>query len=163
MSKINFYSYYNRPPKVNFVPDLETCFVSQSEVETAGLKYQLHRFGMDSVLQRMEDMRSKFGYADCTKISSFVQAQNDYVKGREYFEALPSEIRRKYNDLPENFYEDIAKNPDTAYENGFISEEYYKAVKANVPNDKIVVDTSNIKKDSHSNASTAESSPESLD
>lgn len=157
MSKVKFYDFYNnRPPKNHFKPDTETVFVSQSEIETSGLKYQLSMYGFDSLAQRMEDMRSKFGYADCTKISDFRESMNKYSQGVEYFNALPSEIRRKYNDRPELFYDECFKNPDTAYEAGFISEDYYKEIKSKNNSDSIEV-TSSPKEESSSQPSEPQS------
>lgn len=130
---MKFYTFYNRPPKVVTDLDTETCFVSQSEVKTSGLKYQLERFGMNSLEARMEQMRSKFGYADCTKNNDFATLQNTYRSSVEYFEALPSEVRRKYNDRPEEFYSSIESNPQTAYEAGFISKEQLDKMAETVP------------------------------
>lgn len=143
MSKSKFYDFYNnKPPKNHFTPNTERVFVSQSEIETSGLKYQLQHFGFDSLAQRMEDLRSKFGYADCTKISDFRESMNKYAQGVEYFNALPSEVRRQYSDRAELFYDDIAKNPDTAYKAGFISEEYYKEIKSKNNSDSVEVSSS---------------------
>lgn len=124
MAKFQFYDFYNkRPPKVSTVLDTDTVFVSQSEVKTSGLAYQLERFGMNTLEARMEQMRSKFGYADCTKNNDFATIQNLYRQSVDYFSALPSDVRRKYQDDPTVFYENIQKNPQTAFEAGFISKE----------------------------------------
>lgn len=129
MSKKKFYGFYDDLPKVYFEPDTKTTFVSQSEVQTSGLQYQLKQYGFDSLAQRMETMRAKFGYADCTQISDFAGLQNKYVNAVEYFNNLPSEVRRQYNDTPALFYDDIQKNPHTAFKAGFISEDFYNDLK----------------------------------
>ncbi len=126
---MKFYSYYQKPPKVETVLDYETTFVSQAEADTCSLSYQLNRFGMDGLQARMEAMRDKFGYADCTVSNSFADIQNRVRQGIEYFEALPSEVRRKYNDNPEEFYDYLNKNPQKAVEDGFFDPATFVAPK----------------------------------
>lgn len=139
MAKIEFKdAFNNRPKPVYFTPDTETVFVSQSEVKTSGLKYQLSQYGFDSLAQKMENLRDKFGYADCTHCNDFMTLQNKYVQGVEYFNNLPSEVRRQYHDIPAEFYMDIERNPQLAYEHGFISEEFYKSL--DISTDKITSD-----------------------
>lgn len=130
MAKFSYYSKGTKmPPKVFTELDTEICFVSQDECKTSSLSYQFARYGMDSLTARLEDMRSKFGYADCTG-KDFMTLQNKYVQSLEYFKALPSEVRRKYRDNPEVFYESIVNEPEEAYKAGFISDELYSQYKA---------------------------------
>lgn len=152
MAKFVFNDFYNRRPKsVCTKLDTDTVFVSQSEVKTSGLAYQLARYGMNTLEARMEQMRSKFGYADCTKNNNFADIQNRYVQSVEYFNALPSEVRRKYHDRPEDFYNSIEKDPELAYKTGFISEEQYKSMVETIPvqnsgineNETVITDTPN--------------------
>lgn len=135
MSKCKFYDCYdNPPPKVYTDLDTSEVFVSQSEVKVSGLAYQLKQYGMDTLSAQMETLRSKFGYADCRHINDFATLQNKYVEAVDYFNALPSDIRRQYQDRPELFYEDVQKNPDTAFKGGFISEEFYKQLNEKLKN-----------------------------
>lgn len=159
MAKRKFYDFYNeKPPKHHFKPDTETVFVDQSEVTTSGLKYQLSQYGFDSLAQRMEDMRSKFGYADCTQISDFRESMTKYSQGVEYFNALPSEVRRQYNDRPELFFDDCVKNPETAYKAGFISEDYFKEITSKNNSDKVeVANPTTIKEENLSQSTEGES------
>lgn len=130
-----FYDYYNnRPPKCNTVLKDDTTFVSQSEVECTSLKYMLDRFGMNTLSARMEQMRDKFGYADCTVNNNFADIQNRYIDAVNYFNDLPAQVRRRYKDRAELFYDDLDKNPQTAYEAGFISKEKFEElVKPTLP------------------------------
>ena len=116
----DFYDYYNnRPPKVNTVLTDDTCFVSQSECQNSSLKYVLDRFGMNTLTARMEEMRGKFGYADCTVSNDFAILQNRYVQAKNYFENLPSNVRRQFHDNPLEFYNNLAQNPKKALDDGF--------------------------------------------
>lgn len=133
MSKISFFTHYNRPPAFDTVLDYVTTNVSQADVDISKLSYQLDRYGMDGLQARMEAMRDKFGYADCTKYGNFADLQNRVRKGVEYFEALPSEVRAKFGHRPENFYEYLENNRDEAIKQGFI--------KSDVKVDNSVVDT----------------------
>lgn len=133
---MKFYNLYDKkPPRCFTKLDTETCLVSQSEVQTSSLQYQLSRYGMDTLSARLEQMRDKFGFADCCNNNNFATIQNQYRRSVEYFENLPSEIRRKYNDLPENFYDDISKNPKVALEHNFISEEQFNNIVKTMPVD----------------------------
>lgn len=131
---MKYYNVYDKkPPKVFTKLDTETCLVSQSEIVTSSLQYQLHRYGMDSLSARLEQMRDKFGYADCTVNNDFATLQNRYRQSVDYFEALPSEIRAKYHHRPEEFYDDIQKDPKVAYEHNFISKEKFDELTNNMP------------------------------
>ena len=116
-----FYTGYNRPPQQKTVLDYDTVHVSQSEAKVASLQYQLERFGMSGLQAQMEQMREKFGYADCTKVPSFAEAQQQLAKATQYFEALPSKVRQAFGHRPEAFYDFIEKNPEEARKQGFIT------------------------------------------
>lgn len=119
---VPFFTHYNRPPSVSTVLDTDTVFVSQADADTVSLSYQLQRYGMDGLQARMEAMRDKFGYADCTKTGTFAELQNRVRKGVEYFEALPSEVRAKFGHRPEAFYEFIESNKEEAVKQGYLPE-----------------------------------------
>lgn len=123
MSKISFFTHYNRPPSVLTELDYETCNVSQADVDISKLSYQLDRYGMEGLQARMEAMRDKFGYADTTKFGNFADLQNRVRKGVEYFEALPSEVRAKFGHRPELFYDYLEKNKDEAIKEGYIKSD----------------------------------------
>lgn len=125
MSKPVFYDFYfKKPPAVNHDNDNDTVLVSQSEVKTSGLAYQLKHYGMDSLSARMEEVRSKFGYADTTNCGDFTDIQNKYVSAVQYFESLPSEIRRKFADRPDVFYDNIFKDVELSKELGIIPKDF---------------------------------------
>lgn len=138
-----FYTFYDRPKSPNAVLDYETKFVSQAEADMNGLKYQIERYGMDSLVQRFEEMKSKFGYADTRVVPGFAELQNRIVAGREYFEALPSEIRKIFGHRPENYFSYLEENPEKAVQQGYISEEQCKVLmeKYNIPVANISSDT----------------------
>ncbi len=123
MSKISFFTHYNRPPAQDTVLDYETCNVSQADIDVSSLAYQLDRYGMEGLQARMEAMRDKFGYADTTKFGNFADLQNRVRKGVEYFEALPSEVRAKFGHRPELFYEYLENNKDEAIKAGYIKAD----------------------------------------
>lgn len=120
---VPFFTHYNRPPVVKTVLDTDTVFVSQADADTVSLSYQLQRYGMDGLQARMEAMRDKFGYADCTKTGTFAELQNRVRKGVEYFEALPSEVRAKFGHRPEAFYEFLETNTEEAVKQGYLPKD----------------------------------------
>lgn len=124
MSKPKFYTFYDRPPEVTTVLDYDTKLVDQSEADMCGLDYQLQRFGIDGLQARFEAMKDKFGYADTRMLPSFAELQNRIVKGTEYFNNLPSEIRAKFNHQPENFFTYLEENPQQAVKDGYVSNVY---------------------------------------
>lgn len=120
MVKNSFYTQFNRPLSVTTKLDTDTVFVSQSEADMCCLQNQLRRYGEDGLLAKMQALQDKFGYADCTKIGTFADIQNKYRRGVEYFEALPSEVRARFNHRPEEFYDFVEKNREQAIKDGFV-------------------------------------------
>lgn len=119
-----FHTFYSQAPHVKTVLDYETKLVDQSEADMCGLDYQLQRFGIDGLAARFEAMKDKFGFADTRMLPSFAELQNRIVKGTEYFNNLPSEIRAKFNHQPEKFYTYLEENPEEAIKNGYVSDVY---------------------------------------
>lgn len=117
-----FYTLYKKPGTVTYKPDLETKFVDQSEADRASLKYQLERYGMDSLLQQFEKTKAQFGYADTRLTKSFEELQNKMAEANSYFMELPSQIRKRFNHNATEFYTFIEQNPTMAYKEGYISE-----------------------------------------
>lgn len=115
--------YNNRPDPVTVVPDTETKFVDQSEADRCSLKFQLERYGMDSLQQQLQKTMSQFGYADTRMTKDFVQLQQEMAEANSYFMALPSRIRAQYNHDATKFFTELEQNPKKAYDNGFISKE----------------------------------------
>lgn len=116
-----FTTFYNRSKKPIGVTFSDETFVDQSEAEMCGLHYQLQRYGVDGLLARFETMKDKFGYADTRLIPSFAELQNRIVKGVDYFNRLPSEIRHKFGNNVGNFYTYLEEHPEDAVKNGYIS------------------------------------------
>lgn len=114
--------YTNRPKPVSVIPDTETKLVDQSEADRASLKYQLERFGMDSLQQQLQKTIGQFGYADTRLCGSYAELQSKYAEANNYFMSLPAEIRKQYNHSPADFYSAIEKNPKLMHEKGFISK-----------------------------------------
>ena len=124
---MKFCTFYNRSPvKHTTRIDHETLFVDQSEAERASLKFQLERFGMDTLLSKLKQTQQQFGYADTRFSKSFSTLAQQYADATQYFSALPSEIRAEYNHDPIKFYEDIETNPKKAFDRGFISKDLAK-------------------------------------
>lgn len=131
--------YTNRPQPQTCVLDEETKWVDQSEADRAGLKYQIERFGMDSLLQRFEKTKAQFGYADTRLSKDFASLAQSYADANQYFMQLPSEIRKKFNHSAVEFYSSIESNPQKSYEEGYISKDL--AVKLGVSFEPPKVDT----------------------
>lgn len=120
---MKFKSFYiNRPSPVTCVPDTETKFVDQSEADRASLQYQLERYGFDSLQQQLEKTKSQFGYADTRYMPSFEQLQMKMAEANSYFMQLPSRIRAKFNHSATEFFSSIEKEPEKAFDNGYISK-----------------------------------------
>lgn len=133
---MSFYNFYgNCPPPSTTVLDEETKFVDQSEADRAGLKYQLERFGMDSLLQQFEKTKAEFGYADTRLVSDFAGLAQKYAEANEYFMALPSGIRKQFNHNPIDFYEYIEQEPNSAFKRGFISQDVAVAMGVVIPSE----------------------------
>lgn len=131
MSKtlLPFKSFYVNPPEpVVFTPDIETKFVDQSEADRASLKYQLERFGMDSLQHQLQQAMSQFGYADTRAVKSYTDLATELSQANEYFMQLPAKIRKQFGHNPAEFFEAIQNNPKEMYEKGYVSEDFAKAV-----------------------------------
>lgn len=128
-----FYTAYNKPLHQKSDLDYETKIVQQSEADVVGLKYQLERYGMNTLMSKFETMKSKFGYADCRNIPDFEELQNRVVAGTEYFNNLPSEIRREFKDKPECFYDYLEKNPVESVKKGYINNDTADYIKSIYP------------------------------
>lgn len=115
--------YNNRPDPVTVVPDTETKLVDQSEADRCSLKFQLERYGMDSLQQQLQKTMSQFGYADTRMTKDFVQLQQEMAEANSYFMSLPSRIRAQYNHDATKFFTELEQNPKKAYDNGYISKE----------------------------------------
>lgn len=121
---MKFKSFYvNRPEPVCCVPDTETKFVDQSEADRASLKFQLERFGMDSLQQQLDKTRSQFGYADTRLVSDFATLNQKMAEANSYFMELPSRIRAKFDHSAVKFFSEVENDPSTAYKSGFISKK----------------------------------------
>lgn len=114
--------YVNRPDPVTCVPDTETKFVDQSEADRASLKYQLERYGMDSLQHQFEKTKSQFGYADTRLCSDFAELHQKMAEANSYFLQLPSRIRAQFNHSAVEYFSSIEKDPTKAYELGHISK-----------------------------------------
>lgn len=126
-TKYKFKSFYvNRPKPVSCVPDTETKFVDQSEADRASLKYQLERFGMDSLLQQFEKTKAQFGYADTRVSKNFVELQQKMAEANAYFSELPSKIRAKFHHSATEFFSKIETEPEKMYKEGYISKSLAK-------------------------------------
>lgn len=124
---MKFKSFYtNRPKPVGTVLDIETKFVDQSEADRASLAYQLERFGMDSLLQKLEQTKAQFGYADTRLTKGFVDYANSMAEANSYFMKLPAQIRKEFGHDPIKFYSKIESDPEFMYKNGYISEKLAK-------------------------------------
>lgn len=120
---MKFCSFYsNKPKPVTCVPDTETKFVDQSEADRASLKYQLERYGFDSLQQQLEKTRSQFGYADTRLVSDFAELNQKMADANSYFMNLPAQERAKYDHSVIKYFTEIEKNPAKAYELGHISK-----------------------------------------
>lgn len=114
--------YTNRPKPVAVLPDTETKFVDQSEADRASLKYQLERYGMDSLQQQLQKTIGQFGYADTRFTGSYAELQNKYASANNYFMSLPANVRKQFDHDASKFYGSIEKNPKAMFEKGFISK-----------------------------------------
>ena len=115
--------YNNRPEPVTVIPDTDTKLFDQSEADRCSLKYQLERYGMDSLQQQLQKTMSQFGFADTRLTKDFVQLQQEMAEANSYFMALPSRVRAQYNHDASKFFTELDQNPKKAYDNGFISKD----------------------------------------
>lgn len=159
---MKFYTAFNRPKHEKTVLDYETKLVQQSEADVVGLKYQLERYGMNTLMAKFETMKSKFGYADCRHIPDFEELQNRVIAGTEYFNNLPSEIRREFKDKPAAFYDYLEKNPVEAVKKGYINNDTAEYIKKIYP-DKFTNETSqDVVKESVGTVEPIEETPENV-
>lgn len=124
---MKFKSFYsNRPAPVPTILDTETKFVDQSEADRCSLSYQLERFGMDGLQQKLEQTKAQFGYADTRLCKDFESLALKQAEANSYFMQLPAQIRKQFNHDPIEFFSKIEKEPQYMYEKGFISERLAK-------------------------------------
>lgn len=115
--------YCNRPEPVPTILDIETKFVDQSEADRCSLAYQLERFGMDGLQQKLEQTKAQFGYADTRLCKDFSQLAEKQSEANSYFMQLPAQIRKQFNHDPIEFYSKIEQDPKYMFDKGFISEK----------------------------------------
>lgn len=115
--------YTNRPKPVCCKPDTETKFVDQSEADRASLQYQLERYGFDSLQQQLEKTKAQFGYADTRLTPSFTDLSLKMAEANSYFMALPAQLRKKFNHSSVEFFNEIEKNPEKMWKDGYISKK----------------------------------------
>lgn len=140
---MKFKTFYTNPPKpVGTVLDTETKFVDQSEADRCSLKFQLERFGMDSLLQKLEQTKAQFGYADTRLTKNFEQLANSMAEANSYFMQLPAEIRKEFGHDPVAFYSKIETDPEYMYKNGYISEKLAKDLGVVSLQDPVIDDVS---------------------
>ena len=126
---LKFKSFYeNRPEPVCFKPDTETTWVDQSEADRASLKYQLERYGMESLQHQLQQTMSQFGYADTRAIKSYSDLASELAQANEYFMQLPALERKKFGHNPAEFFDSIQKNPKDMFDRGFISKDFAKTL-----------------------------------
>lgn len=124
---MKFSTFYNNLVKEQGTKiDHETLFVDQSEAERASLKFQLERFGMDTLLSKLKQTQAQFGFADTRYSKSFGDLAQKYAEANEYFQVLPAQIRAEFGHSAIKFYESIDKDPKTAFNRGFISKDLAK-------------------------------------
>ena len=127
MAKQLFKTFYtNRPDPVGTILDTDTKFVDQSEADRCSLSYQLERFGMDGLLQKLEQTKSQFGYADTRLTKDFQQLSESLAEANSYFMQLPAQIRKEFDHDPIKFYSKIEQDPKYMYDKGYISEKLAK-------------------------------------
>lgn len=129
--------YQNRPQPVGTDLDLETKFVDQSEADRCSLSYQLERFGMDGLQQKLQQTMNQFGYADTRLTKDFQTMAQSYADANAYFQQLPAQIRKEFGHDCTRFYSEIEKNPKYMYEKGYISEKLANELGV-IKNDEIV-------------------------
>ena len=118
--------YCDRPKPIPTILDIETKFVDQSEADRCSLSYQLERFGMDGLMQKLEQTKAQFGYADTRLTKDFETMANSMAEANSYFMQLPAQIRKEFNHDPVEFYSKIEKDPKYMYDKGYISEKLAK-------------------------------------
>lgn len=124
---MKFHSFYvNRPKPVSTVLDTETKFVDQSEADRAGLKFQLERYGFDSLQQQLQKTQSQFGYADTRYCASFAELVQKNAEATSYFMQLPAKLRAKFDHSPIKFFSEIEQNPEQMFKDGYISKSLAK-------------------------------------
>lgn len=128
MTKTQFYTIYNRPSPVCHKPDTEHKFVDQSEADRCSLKYQLERFGFDTLQNKLEKTRAQFGYADTRAIPNFADYSAKISEANSYFHSLPSQIRKSFGHDPVEFFTSIEKDPEQAFKCGYISQSMYESL-----------------------------------
>lgn len=136
---MSFYTFYKKPKPVCLKPDTETKFVDQSEADRASLQYQLERYGMNSLQQRLEQTKAQFGYADTRLTPSFADLSKKMAEANSYFMQLPSQLRKQFNHNAVEFYSQIEKDPKSMYEKGFISKNLAADLGVEFAIDKSVV------------------------
>lgn len=127
---MEFKSYYSKLECLPHSNDSETVLINQEEADCCGLAYQVRRYGMDGLAARFEAMKDKFGFADCRNLPNYAEQVNMVNRATEYFDNLPSELRKQYGNDPVRFYDAINQQPVSMQEKGFISPEYTKDILA---------------------------------
>ena len=102
-------------------------FKDECDINTIMSKYQVTGFLVDPL--KLRTRKPQFG--DFTSVPDYQTAQNVIVEGREAFEALPSRIRKYFNNDPALYLAFISdsNNLDKALEMGLVDSAYVDDVK----------------------------------
>lgn len=118
---MEFYNYFSPAPKPKIDFTDAPSMTEQHHAEDLDINRIVNRAlrtgAVDPSLVRT------FGkYADVTSVGDFMSANITYRKGVEAFEALPSEIRERFQNNPANLLDFLSKeeNRDEAIKLGFI-------------------------------------------
>ena len=102
-------------------------FKDECDINSIMSKYQVTGYLVDPL--KIRTRKPQFG--DFTAVPDYQTAQNVIVEGREAFEALPSRIRKYFNNDPAlylSFISDI-NNLDQALEMGLVDSDYVADMK----------------------------------
>lgn len=106
-----------------FTKDFEPTKTSQEFKDDCDPNNIVRKFKQDGILTHMN---KKAGvYADLTNIPSYQEALNTVIQAQNAFETLPSQIRKQFNNSPQEFVEFMQdpKNHDKAADMGLVERK----------------------------------------
>lgn len=112
-------SIYNSGPLCDGITFSEPAATQQQFKDECDVNFILRRFADTGVLTHVSDSQPVFD--ECSEFD-YLNAMNTVVRAQEDFEALPSNVRKRFNNSPAELFSFLAKeeNRDEAVSLGLV-------------------------------------------
>lgn len=125
-------SIYNSGPLCDGITFSEPTATQQQFKDECNVNFILRRYADTGVLTHVSDVEPCFD--DCSEFD-YLHAMNTVVRAQEDFNALPSAVRKRFNNSPQELFSFLAKeeNRDEAVALGLVVPKVSESASDSVP------------------------------